>query len=172
MKRLFIIFPIILLLGCVGLSVKKTEIQLQGLTEVEGVELKSLDEWLHPFTLKEIQGWQVTVAEKLHRGEDVLGAPGEMYQSAMHYGPEGEMISLVSVVREGVAVKLETIAFWAMTPMGPMPMFTIDRYYNTEQWYSWIYEEYIEQHPEGADPARFQRPDACLKMFGRGVSRG
>lgn len=157
MKKLFIILSIGLLLGCVGLSIKK--IELTGLKEIEGAKLLKWED-ITKHSLATIEKWDISYRKMSAAEESAGSAPGYQYESVYYTVPDMNGMAtycITYVLLGGGNRRAETLAFFVY-PYGVIGLF--DRYLNTDSWYIWDMGRYMDQHPEEVDPNRQKRPDA------------
>ena len=174
MKKLLVIVSVVLFISCVGLQIGN-KLNLLDVPEIEGVEMKPINDFLNGLTIKEIQKWEKQEAPKIYPGSTFLGlSRTHDYESIIYLNPEdpdGNRVGTLSVMVDGKAVRLERIGLFQFMfhPFyGPVwnTVALVDRYKNTDKWYLWDRDPFLEQHPEfiepaKADPDRFKRHDAC-----------
>lgn len=148
---------LILMSGCVG--VKLDRIELQGLKEIEGVELMKWEDFT-TFTLAEIEKFEV-YDRAVFSGADMYGSlPAYGYEMVTYLVPDmnQQAVYLLTYIIVGDQRRVETVG---MALRGAFGM-AMDRYKNTDTWYRWDPESYLAQHPEERreDNSRFQRNDS------------
>ncbi len=164
MKKLFNLFLVsFFLFGCIGISVKTTEVELKGLKEIEGMELLKWED-LTIHSLSTIEKWEITFREIFEAEKSAGSAPMHQYETINYMVPNTNGMGhyCVTYVLLGENRRAETLAF-LIYPYGVVAIF--DRYWNTDKWYLWNMGAYLEQHPEDKDelpknPERFERRNA------------
>ena len=175
MKNLFI-FILLIFVGCVGLQVGGLRLDLP---EIEGQTVKSLKEFLG-VSAAEVESWDLQESfpdnpnpGRLHGAEYLGLSKTHYYESRIYQDPsdQNKRIGLLSIIVDGKPVRIERVAVFIKKfhPfLGPMWVteHLFDRYKNTDKFYEFDSEPFLEQHPEKAkpakaDPERFKRHDAC-----------
>lgn len=165
MKKLLIIL-MIAFVGCIGSQVKDT-IKLD-LPELEGVEMKPLNDWLGDVTIEQLQaseGFDKTIETPTRENSTGMSLRHE-YVWVVYAHPTRKEISygIFSVIVDGKQ-RLERVAIFLTNPYGWMMQGCFDRYKNTELWYSFDRDEWDAQYPaetikDAPDFDRFKRDNA------------